>query len=110
MRVELLVVPDCPNEAPARALLDRAAQLAGVLELDLRVTVIDSDEEARRRGFIGSPTFLVEGVDPFPVPGAPAAVACRVYPTAAGLSGVPDVGALQNALVRHARHLCPESW
>jgi hypothetical protein len=100
VRVELLVVPDCPNEAPAREVLDRAAGLAGVLDLELTVTVIDGDEEAQRRGFIGSPTFLIEGVDPFPVPGAPTAVACRVYRTEAGLSGTPDVGALQEALVR----------
>jgi hypothetical protein len=99
MRVELLVVPDCPNEAPAREVLGRAAQLAGVLDLNLTITVIDSDEEARRRGFIGSPTFLIEGVDPFAVPGAPAAVACRVYPSPGGLSGTPEVGALRDALV-----------
>jgi hypothetical protein len=100
MRVELMVVPDCPHEASARAVLNQAAQLAGVLDLELTITVIDSDEEAHRRGFIGSPTFLIEGVDPFPVPGAPPAVACRVYLTAAGHAGTPDVAALQKALTR----------
>ena len=100
MRVELLVVPDCPNEVAAHEVLAAAAALAEVVDLDVTVTVIDSDEEAQLRGFAGSPTFLIEGIDPFAVPGAPAGMACRLYPTAGGLSGTPDVFALREALLR----------
>jgi hypothetical protein len=100
MRVELLVVPDCPNEVAAHEVVAQAAALAEVVDLDVTITVIDSDEEAQRRGFAGSPTFLIEGIDPFAVPGAPTGVACPVYPTAGGLSGTPDVFALREALLR----------
>ena len=62
--------------------------------------MIETDEQARMRGFVGSPTFLVDGVDPFAVAGAPTGVACRVYPTPNGLSGAPTVAALRDALVR----------
>jgi hypothetical protein len=98
--VELLVVADCPHEALARAVLRDAAEQAGLANVPVAVTVIETDEQARIRGFIGSPTFLVDGVDPFAVPGAPTAVACRLYPTPDGLSGVPTVAALRDALVR----------
>jgi len=100
MDVELLVVPDCPNEATARDLLRDAARQAGITDLRLTVTVIDTDEHARLRGFIGSPTFLVDGVDPFAVTGAAVGVSCRIYRSGDGASGVPDLTALRAALVR----------
>jgi hypothetical protein len=100
VRVELLVVPDCPNEAVAREVLGEAAQLAGIADLQTTVTVVDTDEQAQRRGFVGSPTFLMNGVDPFAVAGAPTGVTCRVYTTSHGPAGVPDVAALRDALVR----------
>jgi hypothetical protein len=68
--------------------------------LALKVTLVDTDREAQRRGFVGSPAFLLNGVDPFAVPGAQTGITCRVYPTTAGPSGVPDVAELRDALVR----------
>ena len=46
---------------------------------------------AGRRGFVRSPTILIDGVDPFGVPGQSPVVACRVYVTPAGL-GCAAVG------------------
>jgi hypothetical protein len=54
MRVELLVVPDCPTGVAAHEVLAQAAARAEVTDLDVTITVIDSDEEAQRRGFAGS--------------------------------------------------------
>jgi hypothetical protein len=96
--IELLVMPDCPHQGPALAALQEAGTLAGLAAVPVTVSVIDSTEQARRRGFPGSPTFLIEGVDPFPVAGAPAGLTCRLYATADGLAGVPEVAALQQAL------------
>jgi hypothetical protein len=98
--IELLVVPDCPNADAARAAVRAAAAQAGIAELPATVTVIATDEEARRRGFCGSPTFLIDGIDPFAVPDAPTGLTCRLYPTARGLSGVPEVTALRDALIK----------
>lgn len=52
-----------------------------------------------RLGMTGSPTFLVDGVDPFAVPGAPASVACRLYRRPDGRAeGAPSVADLRRAL------------
>jgi hypothetical protein len=98
--IELLVVADCPHEALARAVLLDAAEQAGLGNVQVAITVIETDEQAKTRAFIGSPTFLVEGVHPFAVAGARTGVACRIYPTPNGPSGVPTVAALREALLR----------
>lgn len=98
--IELLVVPECPNEGVALTVLQEAAESAGREPASVTVTVIDSSEEAQRRGFFGLPTFLIDGVDPFAVPGAPTGVTCRLYATADGPAGAPDVETLREALVR----------
>jgi hypothetical protein len=48
--------------------------------------------------FVGSPTILINGVDPFGVAGQSPAYACRVYATPAGLSGVPPLDDVISAL------------
>ena len=101
MDVELLVVPDCPNEVSAYDLTRTA-----LAELDLSaavtMTVIESDEQAQARAFTGSPTFLINGRDPFAEPGAGVGVACRVYRTPGGLAGVPTLEELLEELRRAA--------
>lgn len=96
--VELLIVPGCPNAAAARELLRSVLLAAGLPATPIRVSVIESQREADKRGFVGSPTILINGVDPFAEPGRPAAVACRVYPSPAGASGLPPAGQLRYAL------------
>jgi hypothetical protein len=47
----------------------------------------------------GSPTLLVDGVDPFAVPGAAANLTCRLYRDETGdASGAPSVAQLRHAL------------
>ncbi len=101
MDVELLVVPDCPHEMAA-AELTRAALEAVGSSTSITTTVIATEAEARARGFTGSPTFLVNGRDLFAQPGAGVGVACRVYPTPAGLAGVPSLDDLRDALIHRA--------
>lgn len=98
MDIELLVVPDCPNESRALLALQSAFEQVGLGTQPVRVTVITNQDEAQKRGFVGSPTILIDGVDPFAVPGTSPAVACRVYVTPAGLSGVPPLDGLVAAL------------
>jgi hypothetical protein len=96
--VELLVVPDCPNESVARSLLHLALDRVGLAALSVRTTVIASQEQAQERGFVGSPTILINNVDPFAVAGQSPAYACRVYTTPAGSSGVPRLDEVISAL------------
>ena len=93
-------MPNCPHEVEAIATARTAAKHAGLGEVAVRITVIDTDEQARARRFAGSPTFLIDGSDPFAGRGAPTAMTCRIYSTKAGPAGVPDVERLRAELVR----------
>jgi len=99
MRVQLLVVPDCANEAAASALLRESLDAADLSAVPVETVVVRTHAEAVARRFAGSPTFAVNGTDLFD--GGEPALACRVYPGAGGhLAGVPERSALVEALRR----------
>jgi hypothetical protein len=101
MNVSVLVVPDCPHERAAYDLALAALADLGISgSVSVSVTVIESDQQAQECGFTGSPTFLIDGWDPFAEPGATAGLACRMYRTSSGLSGVPELRALREELGR----------
>ena len=104
MNVELLVVPDCPHEQAAAQLLRTAMADIGLPHMDFRTTVITSQGDADRRGFTGSPTFLVDGSDVFAEAGRPTGLSCRLYRRPDGVSGVPGLTELRQALKRAADH------
>ena len=58
--------------------------------------------EAVRLGFHGSPTILIDGIDPFAEPSAPVGLACRVFRTPNGLAGSPTLEQL-HAVFSEAR-------
>ena len=101
MQIQLLVIPNCSHEAAAAELITTAVAETGVRATITR-TIIASEDTARQHGFVGSPTILLNGSDPFAPPDAPIALACRLYPTPAGLQGVPGLGDLRQALKRAA--------
>ncbi|MGK2883112.1 MAG: hypothetical protein ACSLE6_20795 [Mycobacterium sp.] len=103
MDVEILVVPDCPNEQPAIELLGRALADAGHPS-EIRISVIRTAKEAERRGFRGSPSFIVNGTDLFPAGDLGSAMACRIYPTRTGLHGLPSRDDLMNAITKVLAH------
>ena len=97
MEIELLYVPDCPNRSAAREVVEIAlaqSQRTAVV----REREIHSGEEAERLGMRGSPTILIDGQDPFARGAGPAAMSCRLYRSDAGVSGVPTVSQLVEAL------------
>ena len=92
MKLEVLHVPDCPNLA---LLLER---LAEVTDLPITTRVIESDADAARFGMAGSPTLLIDGVDPFAAPGE-FSLACRLYRDEVGrIVAAPSVERLREAL------------
>jgi hypothetical protein len=97
----VLAVPGCPN---ASVLEQRLAEaLAGMPAVPVTRRVIADADEAARWGMHGSPTLLVNGHDPFAVPGAAPALACRIYPGEAGRrEAVPTVAALRRVLEQAA--------
>jgi len=69
-------------------------------------TAENTDEEARRLRYPGSPTIRVDGEDLFPVPDRTEyALGCRMYATAEGLKGSPTAMMLRAALAE--RNLVP---
>lgn len=98
MRFTVLSVPGCPN---VEVLVGRLREvLARPQEDEVDVVVVD-DEQARALGMHGSPTLLVDGVDPFALPATPPSVSCRLYRNDDGtVGGAPSVAALRAALAR----------
>jgi hypothetical protein len=97
MRIEVLTVPDCPNGPVLEERL--AAALAGRTGVTVERHLVHDDAEAARRGMHGSPTLLLNGVDPFAAPGTPTGFACRLYRDAAGRAdGAPSPAELRRVL------------
>jgi len=92
--LEVLHVRDCPHLAP---MLERLQRLT-----DRQVTIreIATPEEAAAYGMAGSPTLLVDGLDPF-ADGRPdeCGVSCRIYRDEQGrMVPVPTADQLRNAV------------
>ena len=97
MRLQILSVPDCPNVAVLRERL--AAVLASPADVEVEEVLVDTVENATRAGMHGSPTLLVDGVDPFATAGQVPALACRLYRDEIGRApGAPSVEQLRAAL------------
>lgn len=99
MDLDVLSVADCPN-APVlerwlrRVLGDRADAV--------RHRVVDDAEDALRWGMNGSPTLLVDGVDPFADGEQSPSLSCRLYRHPDGhLEGAPSIAQLRRALLEH---------
>ena len=82
MELILLTVPDCPNAAVFEARLEAA--LAGHPGAVVRRREVADEREAAQAGMCGSPTLLINGADPFAVPGQVPGLACRLYRDATG--------------------------
>lgn len=99
MRVELLVVPDCPNEAPAYERLRQALDEAGRTDTPIAVRTVTDDTIDSVPAFAGSPTVVIDGMDPFAEPASTqAGMSCRVYRSATGMSGAPSLDALKRVV------------
>ena len=96
MRVTVLHVPDCPGLDP---LLDRLhSLLSGRDDVLVETTVVASPETAARFNLQGSPTLLIDGVDPFPSPNGVPGLACRIYPGGDEEGRIPSLSKLAAAL------------
>ena len=97
MDLTVLAVPDCPNVV---LLEQRLAQvIEGRRDVTVSRQVIADQDEAARWEMHGSPTILVDGIDPFAEPGEPASVSCRLYRDGNGqVDGAPSVSQLRQAI------------
>jgi hypothetical protein len=98
MKVEILYFDGCPTYLRAEEAL-RGVLAGEVVEADVELVGVNTDEEAQELRFPGSPTIRVDGEDLFPVPErAGYALGCRMYATPEGLRGSPTPAMLRAAL------------
>lgn len=95
MKVTLLYFDGCPNWQVTDANL---VTLAEELGFELERCQVDSDEDAQRLRFRGSPTVLIDGRDVFATGDEPIGLSCRMYRTDHCLAGAPTVEQLHGVL------------
>ena len=98
--VELLWWEECPSWERALATLRDEMEAAGLDEASLAVIEIETEDEAARQSFPGSPTIRVRGRDIQPPgPDQPIGLTCRVYRQRDGrISPLPDPEDIRDAL------------
>lgn len=79
MNVTLLYFDDCPNWLVADGHLRTLA--AEHPEMVIERRIVNTVEEAEATQFRGSPSIMVDGVDPFADLDTPVGLSCRVYKT-----------------------------
>jgi hypothetical protein len=101
MKVELLWWEGCPSHRETLADLERVLDEEGV-DAQVELVEVESDEQARRQRFPGSPTIRLDGVDVIPAAEAePFSLTCRVYRLRDGrISATPDPEDLRDAVRR----------
>ena len=96
MEIILQYFNGCPNW---EVLDQRLAEVVNDRS-DVRVIrqLVETPEDAVRLGFHGSPTLLVDGIDPFADERTHDGLACRMFRTPAGIAGSPTVEQLREAI------------
>jgi hypothetical protein len=98
VQVELLYFDGCPSWQVADQRLHNALALTGRGDATVHRRRVETPEQADDLEFIGSPSIRIDGRDPFVTGGEQVGLACRMYPTPAGLRGSPEVEQLVEAL------------
>jgi hypothetical protein len=110
-RVTILHVIDCPNVAVLQRRLTHV--LADRADVQVELRLIDSEERAAESGMTGSPTLLVDGVDPFAIPGQQPSLSCRLYRddtgTVIGAPSLAQLHAVFSSASSHALAVAPET-
>jgi hypothetical protein len=101
VRVELLWWDGCPTHPETLEDLRTVLREEG-LDAEVELVEVDSDEQAQRERFPGSPTIRVDGEDAFPAqPGEPFSLTCRIYRLRDGrISPTPDREDIRDAVRR----------
>jgi hypothetical protein len=93
-RIRLRYFDGCPHW---RLAYERLRE-AGLTDLDIRFEQVETQEDAERLHFVGSPTILIDGRDPFDGTEGEYGLTCRVYQTPEGLAGSPTEEQVREAL------------
>ena len=83
-RVEVLYFDDCPNW---RAVDDLLRRLSAEVRFEMTRRLVETPEQAEALGFRGSPSILVDGVDPSASGDEPVGLSSRISQTPTGPAG-----------------------
>ena len=98
MNVTLRYFDGCSNWQTTHDRLREALRVEGLVDVEPVLERVETAEDAERLRFIGSPTILVNGRDPFAGTQIAYGLTCRVYQTPDGLAGSPTPNQLRAAL------------
>jgi hypothetical protein len=98
MQITVQVIDGCPYRALAQQRLREALRDGAGTPIFVTVEEIVDEDHCRRIGFRGSPTFLIDGRDPFVEGTQVIGLRCRVYDTEAGRDHAPSVDQLRRAI------------
>ena len=101
-QIELLYWEGCPSHPQALAELRSVLDELGRPDARITLTRVETEDDAERLGFVGSPSIRVDGAEALPPPpGEPTGLTCRVYRLADGrYSPTPDPAELRAGLER----------
>jgi hypothetical protein len=91
----------CPNWKHLQTTVETLTSELG-MDSTIELQRIETPEDAVKLRFRGSPTLLVDGVDPFADDDAPFGLGCRVYRTDTGISGEPTYDQLRSVMDQSA--------
>jgi hypothetical protein len=86
--IELFYFDDCPSWKTTLQYINEILGEGG-FDGEIRFQRIETNEEAARCQFPGSPTIKIDGQDLFPTNQTQYALGCRVYQTPQGFKGTP---------------------
>ncbi|CAN5682790.1 hypothetical protein BH20ACT14_BH20ACT14_17730 [soil metagenome] len=100
VRVEILARKDCQCRSMARIVVERVIDELGI-PVEVTVVEITSQAQAKKRGFLGSPSVRVNGLDVEPGMNGSREITLgdRVYRGDQGLQGWPDSRWIRASLV-----------
>jgi len=100
MKIEVLYSPECPHYVAALQLVHEILAETGITA-QVELMRVETEEEARRLEFIGSPTVRVDGVDVEPYVTFAAkdfGLRCRLYAEGGEALGWPSKRALRDTI------------
>ncbi|HKW73142.1 MAG TPA: thioredoxin family protein [Candidatus Dormibacteraeota bacterium] len=98
MKITVQYFDGCPHWQLADARLRKVLGDISRDDVSVDYQLIDSPDTAVRVGFRGSPSILVDGIDPFATGAEPIGMSCRVFRTEAGFQGAPSEAQLREVL------------
>jgi hypothetical protein len=96
--IKLLYFDGCPSWKSALGILKKVIETEKI-QASVTLVKIETPEQAQKERFLGSPSFIVNGVDLWPEERQNYTLSCRIYNTPAGMKGFPTVEMLKLRLI-----------